>query len=247
MLRYTELQPRVVNCVTGVQGAGKTAFLTAWAYLFAHDPYKEKMHNASVDFLKKNNYRCDNTQRIIPSYNIELNGRFTNFEKFDAEKNFKDFFIWEKFLAEHTLIIGDEIQDTFNSRFWQQTGREPARFCEFARHYNLTILFSCQDFFMIDKTFRAYSKVYWIDECYIIDVYNKKHICTPNSPKVKAVDISKVGFLYHTFENPHQYERFFTQNALTKLLTQKKLEIEANIFSMYNSTYLRTEFMKKND
>ncbi len=247
MLNYTELQPRVVNCVTGVQGAGKTAFLTLWAYLFAHNSYKEKMHNASVKFLLQNNYRCDNTQRIIPSYNIELNGRFTNVEKFNADNEILDIFDNKRFIAEHTMLILDEAQDKFNSRFWQQTGRAPARFCEFARHYNLNIIFSCQDFFMIDKTFRAYAKIYWIDACYIVDVYNKKHLCTPNSPKIKAVDISKIVYLYHTFENSHQYEKFFSQNALTKTLTQKKIEIEANIFNMYNSSYLKTEFMKKND
>ncbi len=247
MLNYNVFQPRVINCVTGYQGAGKTAFLTLWALLYAHDEYKKTMHNASVAFLKNNNYRCDNKQRIIPSYNIELNGRFMSNEKFDADNDILNIFDYKKFIAEHTMLILDEAQDKFNSRFWQQTGREAARFCEFARHFNLMIVFSCQDFFMLDKTFRAYSKIYFIDACYIIDVYGKKHLCTPTSPKVKAVDISKVVYLYHTFENAHQYEKFFTQNALTKTLTQKKIEIEANIFDMYNSSYLKTEFMKKND
>lgn len=130
------------NGVAGVQGAGKTLFLTALAYLYANDRIRQEKHNSAVFYLKNGGYKLDYDKIVIPSYNINLRKRGRS-PIFLEKQEISDYLTFKKHCSSSSLIILDEAQDEFNAREWQQTDRRAGRFCEFARHFDLTIFFFC--------------------------------------------------------------------------------------------------------
>lgn len=237
-----DLDLRTINVVCGYQGSGKTLFLTAVAYLYATNRYKVNNHNSSVEFMKKNNYKLDNEDIVIPNYNLELKKIGRNLLKFDKEKNIKDVFTFKKKIAASTLILADEGQDLFNAREWQQTDRKASEFCEFGRHFDLTVIFSCQDFESIDKTFRGYSKIYYVDKMKVVNVYGKT---AKKNEFFKNVDIDYIDIDYYSFDNYQQYLKFKERNSMLDFLYKRTLRIDANLFEMYNHNYLKSKFLEK--
>lgn len=240
--KFSDLNLRTINAVVGYQGRGKTLFLTAVAYLFATEKNKVLRHSNAVEFMKNNNYKLDNENIIISNYNLELLKRGRTLQKFDAEKDIKDVLTFKIHIASTSLILIDEGQDEFNAREWQQTDRKASRFCEFARHFDLNVIFSCQDFESLDKTFRGYSKIYYIDKADIYNVYGK---IASKDEYFKAVDIEHIEIFYYEFDNYEKYKKFKENQTFFDVFSRKKITINANLFNMYNHNYLNKLFLEK--
>lgn len=237
-----DLNLRTINAVVGYQGKGKTLFLTAVAYLYATAKNKVARHNTAVEFMRENNYKLDNENIIISNYNLELQKRGRDLQKYDAEKDIKDIFTFKKHLSSTSLVLVDEGQDEFNAREWYNTDRKASRFCEFARHFDLNIIFSCQDFESIDKTFRGYSKIYFIDKSDVINVYGKT---ARTNEFFKNVDIDHIDIYYYEFDTYEKYRKFKENQSFFDVFIRKKITINANLFNMYNHNYLNKTFLEK--
>lgn len=239
---FNDFNLRTVNIFLGYQGIGKTATLTALAYLFANAENKRFLHYSSVEHLKNNNYKLDCEDLIIPNYNLLLKKRGRDMFKFEAQ-DIESVLKFKTHIAEHSLLLIDEGQDLFNARKWQQTDRRASKFCEFARHFNLTICFSCQDLYAIDKTFRGYSKIYLIKDLEVYSVYGEK---CKKGQKFKNIDIDYIVIKYRSFERECEYLKYLSRpdNFLNDIF-DKKIVINANLFDMYNHDYLKKEFLEK--
>lgn len=237
-----DLNLRTINIVCGFQGVGKTIFLTAVAYLYATDRQKINAHSNYVKFMINNNYKLDNDNIVVANYNLELRKRGRKKIIVEKEKNIKKILTFKKHISANTLIICDEAQDVFNAREWQKTEREASKFCEFARHFALNIVFSCQDFESIDKTFRGYSKIYYIDETKVYNVYGK---CAKKNEFFKMVDIDYIEIYYYEFENGEKYEKFKKNKSIFDVINRKKITIYENLYAMYNHNYLQKIFLEK--